>query len=513
MVVMLLGQQIASRHVTGWFGHIQQSVRIANEVNHLDVLLSQTQLRLEQMQTDVLLARGNLEAARREVESDLSDLQNLAATTLTLQGRTGRQAIRLVPRFVQQARQTLALMEIDPVGAGEELRRVSATYARLADLIARLNREQERRLLDGAAAAVEEARWLNRLGWVVFAVVALGSGVLTYLIARSIIAPVGRLTRRMDRIAGKQDGGSSAGAGQSDESRRRAWRRRLRAAWTPAGEDEIARLQNSFDAMLAARTQAERQMEAAKEEALLASRAKSEFLANMSHELRTPLNAIIGFAQVIRADTGDQLDPERRRDYVAEVENAALHLLHLINDILDISKIEAGSLTLNEEPFDSAAMVRSCAAMLGERAAHKRITITHDLPRGGAPLYADPLRVKQILLNLLGNALKFTPEGGAVTLRVAVDRVGATWLSVEDTGIGMAEGDIARALQPFAQVTRDHYARDQEGTGLGLALVHSLAQLQEAELRIDSREDAGTHIAVVFPPWRTQQALAAATGS
>ena len=513
MIAMLASQQVSNRHVGGRLSHMQVAVRQANEVAALDVLLSETQLRLERMQTDVLLARADLESARREVENDLIDLQNLAAVVLTLEGNTGRRAIRLIPVFVRQARDTLELMEIDPVGAGIVLRRVSATYAQLNGLIEHLNRERTAGLLADAGKAAEATREATQLAWLVFALIAVGAGILTYMTARGISAPVQRLTRRMDNLA-HGDVAQLKSAGVPDETETHA-EVEMAAADTGAPpistpHDEISRLEQSFDAMLNARVRAERHMRVAKEEAQIASRAKSEFLANMSHELRTPLNAIIGFAQVVRTDHQDRLGPEKRANYVGEIENAATHLLQLINDILDISKIEAGSLALEEEPFEIGGILRSCTNMLAETAQRKGVTLDRTSSGGDLVLYADPLRVRQILLNLLGNAIKFTPDAGRVSVDAYLDADGGIVFNVHDNGIGMAAGDIERALQPFAQITADHYARQQEGTGLGLALVQSLAHLQEAEVHIESIERQGTDVRVAFPPWRTYREDAAA---
>jgi signal transduction histidine kinase len=236
-----------------------------------------------------------------------------------------------------------------------------------------------------------------------------------------------------------------------------------------------------------------------KELAEKANRTKSEFLANMSHELRTPLNAIIGFSEMITAEVYGPCLP-RYRGYATDIHGAGQHLLSLINDILDLSKAEAGKLDLHEEPVDLAALIKDCAQLMSQRAAQKDMMLTVDV--GAVPqLLIDKLRTKQILLNLLSNAVKFTPDHGRVSVSADLDLSGRVVICVRDTGIGIAPDKIALAFEPFRQIDST-LARELEGTGLGLSLVKRLAELHGGEVVLESTLNVGTAVTVIFPASR-----------
>jgi len=244
------------------------------------------------------------------------------------------------------------------------------------------------------------------------------------------------------------------------------------------------------------------------EQAEYANRAKSEFLANMSHELRTPLNAILGFSEVIEAEAFGAIGNEKYREYVELIHESGKHLLALINDLLDLSKVEAGKQDLLEEEVDMAEVVEACIVLVAERAEKGAVGIAFeastDLPR----LRADKRCMKQIVVNLLSNAVKFTPAGGKVEVRASVDSLGSSMLIVSDTGIGIAAQDIPKALTPFGQVN-SKTRNPNEGTGLGLPLSRSLAELHGGSLDIQSEVGVGTKVTVRFPNYR----VVAPTGS
>jgi signal transduction histidine kinase len=224
-----------------------------------------------------------------------------------------------------------------------------------------------------------------------------------------------------------------------------------------------------------------------------ASRAKSEFLANMSHELRTPLNAIIGFAEVMQ-------DPRLARarptgEYAADIHASGLHLLHIINDVLDMAKIEAGHAVLDEELFDLRGEVEAALRMVATRAEIGGLKVRSTLEAGLPAIRADRRMIKQILVNLLSNAVKFTPRGGEVAVSARTEIDGSVAIGVSDTGIGIAAEDIERVLQPFAQVDSG-LARRYEGTGLGLPICKALAELHGASLTIASTLGQGTTVTV-----------------
>ncbi|MEI9992269.1 MAG: ATP-binding protein [Rhizomicrobium sp.] len=246
----------------------------------------------------------------------------------------------------------------------------------------------------------------------------------------------------------------------------------------------------------------EAQLACALADAEAANRAKSSFLALMSHELRTPLNAIIGFSEVLASELFGPHGVARYRDYSADIHGAGKHLLALINDILDLSKFEAGKMDLQCEPFAVEALFRDCRRMVAVRAQESGIEVVLDVAPGLPELDADRRRVKQILLNLLSNAIKFTPSGGHVRLGAAPTADGGICLCVRDTGIGMTAEQIPMALEPFRQIDSP-LSRSQEGTGLGLSLVKALTELHNGTLGIESAVNEGTLISVTFPPARS----------
>ncbi len=240
---------------------------------------------------------------------------------------------------------------------------------------------------------------------------------------------------------------------------------------------------------------------AAKEEAELASRSKSEFLANMSHELRTPLNAIIGFSQIINEEAQGENGNATYRDYAGHIHNSGHHLLDLINDILDISKIDSGNAVLHQERIDVASTINACVIMVRERADAGELTLNVDLPGHSMPaLYADARQIKQIFINLLSNAVKFTEPGGTVTIKAWHNTDGFV-IQVVDTGIGIESGDIPKALGRFQQIDSD-LNRKYEGTGLGLPLTKAMVEQHGGVLDLQSQLGVGTTVTVRLPAER-----------
>jgi signal transduction histidine kinase len=239
----------------------------------------------------------------------------------------------------------------------------------------------------------------------------------------------------------------------------------------------------------------------AKMEAERASRSKSEFLANMSHELRTPLNAIIGFSEILRAESFGKLGVPRYRDYAVDIHNSGNHLLSIINDILDMAKIESGRLELRESECELAEVMDGALRLLADRAETAKVKVVRELPPEGLALYADQRALKQIVINLVTNAVKFTPEGGTITVAGARDATGRVVLSVSDTGIGIAPEQLKRVLEPFIQADGG-LARKYEGTGLGLPITRALTELHDGTLDIDSVVGQGTTVRITLPAAR-----------
>ena len=247
--------------------------------------------------------------------------------------------------------------------------------------------------------------------------------------------------------------------------------------------------------------QAQMALQEAKEAAELASRSKTEFLANMSHELRTPLNAVIGFSEIMQQELFGPIQNAHYREYLRDIRESGRHLLELINDLLDVARLEVGQLQLDESEVDLQKMAASCLRMVSDRAAEAGLLLSAETLPAGVSLTADERKLKQILLNLLGNANKFTPRGGSVILESALLPSGGLELAVRDSGIGIAPEDIPAALDMFGQIDRS-LSRKYEGAGLGLPLSKSLAELHGGTLRISSEVGVGTRVVVGLPPER-----------
>jgi cell cycle sensor histidine kinase DivJ len=259
-----------------------------------------------------------------------------------------------------------------------------------------------------------------------------------------------------------------------------------------AGAEVVAVMRDISD-----RRRQEEELRAARATAEEASNAKSRFLATVSHELRTPLNAIIGFSELLDGEICGKFTDPRQKEYVALIHESGTHLLNVVNDILDMSKIEAGKLDLTVEPISVDDMVASAGRMVAHLASEQGLNLKTRVAGGLPDLNADPRACRQILINLLSNAIKFTEPGGRITL--AAERDGAhVAFSVADTGIGIAERDLARIGEPFVQA-HGGYNRGHAGTGLGLSVVKGLAGLHGGSMRIDSRLGHGTTVTVRLP--------------
>lgn len=368
-----------------------------------------------------------------------------------------------------------------------------------------------------------------RLQWRIALIVAaavLKTGLLWLIfdrLGRSILArPLTRLTRAV-RDAGQGrleevefDAATTAAAdGTEIEALQRAYNRMVLAL--RQGRAALADLNRDLEGLVAERTraledrtvelsaavarleEARRQTAAALEVAQRAGRAKSEFLALVSHELRTPLNSILGFSELVRDQIGNGRNPERLVEYAEAIHSSGSHLLALINDILDLSKIEAGQMDLHLEWIDPAATARTVTGLMREQATRKGLTLECRLDPAVGPLRADPRRFRQMLMNLLSNAVKFTDVPGSVAVEGRVTPDGGLALAVVDTGIGMRSQDVERAMEPFGQIDSPA-TRAQQGTGLGLPLVARMAQLHGGRLAIDSSPGAGTTATIWFPP-------------
>lgn len=251
------------------------------------------------------------------------------------------------------------------------------------------------------------------------------------------------------------------------------------------------------------RHRAELALIAAKNDAETANRAKSEFLAHISHELRTPLNAIIGFSDIIRQNLLGTGALDRYRDYAGDIFSSGEHLLSIINDILDLTKHDVGRVELDCEIIDLASVIDECVSLLRESANSQNLSLNLNVDDNLPPLFADRKRIKQILINLASNAVKFTPEGGIVTISAKINDSGKLVIKVTDNGVGMEPQEIPIALEPFRQV--EHYlTRQHDGTGLGLPIAKAFSDLHGAKFQMISEQGKGTEVSLEFPKERLE---------
>lgn len=283
-------------------------------------------------------------------------------------------------------------------------------------------------------------------------------------------------------------------------------------AFAPAELRRLERAVSTLGALMSVQEQQNAESEAARAAAVAANRTKSEFLANMSHELRTPLNAILGFSEAMQMQMFGPLGSEKYDEYVGHINESGAHLLALINDILDISKIEFGKQVLDESEVDLSRAVRSCITLVRERARVGNVRIVDNLLSRLVRVTADERKIKQIVLNLLANAVKFTPGGGSVTLTWDVDEQNGVTIEIADTGIGIPADQISKVLEPFGQVETS-LVRRSEGSGLGLPLAKAFIELHGGVFEIHSEVNTGTRVRFSLPAWRLLRASEERSGN
>jgi len=413
-----------------------------------------------------------LEATLRQLNQfgyDLDRLQFVAKDEVELLGRVREdydQFIKVVTHAVERIR-------AGQVAQGREVQLAQA--GPLADRLERLTNELVNKAEADMVASIDATHdaYVNSRRMVVgFAVGSIALALaLGFVISWSLIGPVQQMDTRLKQIA------SGDFSGRVEIPNR----------------DELGALAANLNRMSEERGRLYQQLEAA-------SRHKSEFLANMSHELRTPLNAIIGFSEVLLERMFGELNP-KQEEYLQDIMSSGRHLLSLINDILDLSKVEAGRMELEPSAFDLPAALENCLTLVRERATRHGVTLDLMVGERLGQIVADERKVRQVVLNLLSNAVKFTPDGGRVAIN-AVRADGATEISVSDTGIGIGAGDQELIFEEFRQAGGD-YTRKREGTGLGLALARKFVELHGGRIWVKSEVGKGSTFTITLPerPW------------
>jgi signal transduction histidine kinase len=396
---------------------------------------------------------------------DLDRLQFVARDELDLLGRVRDD----YEQFIKVVRQAVELIRADKATQGREVQLTQA--GPLADRLERLTNELVNKAEADMVARIDasqEAYLSSRRTVIAFAIGSIALAlVLGHAISWSLIGPVQQMEARLEQIA----------AGDFTQAIR------------VPNRDELGALAANLNRVSVELGQLYEQLEAA-------NRHKSEFLANMSHELRTPLNGVIGFSEVLQARMFGELN-EKQAEYVHDILTSGRHLLSLINDILDLSKVEAGRMELELAPFHLPSALESALTLLRERATRHGIALGLEVDARLEEFVGDERKVRQVVLNLLSNAVKFTPEGGRVDVRALVED-GVVRISVSDTGVGIAPEDQAKIFEAFSQVGTDD-VRKHEGTGLGLTLTRRFVELHGGEISVESAVGEGSTFSFTLP--------------
>ena len=413
-----------------------------------------------------------LDATLRQLNQfgyDLDRLQFVAKDEVELLGRVRED----YEQFIKVVTQVVELIRAGKAAQGREVQLTQA--GPLADRLERLTNELVNKAEADMVASIDathDAYVTSRWVVIAFAVGAIAlSLLLGYAISWSLIGPVQRMDERLKQIAA----GDFSGRVEIPN------------------RDELGALAANLNRMNEELGRLYQQLEAA-------SRHKSDFLANMSHELRTPLNAIIGFSEVLLERMFGELNP-KQEEYLQDIVTSGRHLLSLINDILDLSKVEAGRMDLDLGQFDLPAALDNCRTLVRERASRHGIALDLAVDERVGQIVADERKVRQVLLNLLSNAVKFTLEGGRVAIS-AVRADGGVEIAVSDTGIGIAPEDQETIFEEFRQAGSD-YVRKREGTGLGLALAKRFVELHGGRIWVKSEVGRGSTFTFTIPerPW------------
>jgi signal transduction histidine kinase len=411
-------------------------------------------------------------------------------------------AVAALPEFLERTRELFLRTSTSPTDAErEKLERHHDEWLDIRPALSVFTEAVRHRVRNHAESSFTELKRLERILSIMADAALIGGllglGVTWYLLLFLIARPVTQLVTSMRRIATGDIAASVPNLEQRTELGDMA--RAVQVFKEKSIENQRLHDQE-------ARRNAE--LARARDDAQTANRTKSEFLANMSHELRTPLNAIIGFSEVMQAQIYGALGDKRYAEYAGDIHRSGQHLLEIINDILDLAKVEAGRLELRPDRVDVAQLFTACERLMQNKAASAGVTLIVRPADTVTDIVADEIRLRQILLNLLSNAVKFTPRGGYVTLLAERGADRTCEFKVIDTGIGMSEAEVAVAMEPFRQIDNT-LARKYEGTGLGLPLTRALIELHGGVFELSSKPGIGTTATVRLPD--NAPVLAAAT--
>ncbi len=335
-------------------------------------------------------------------------------------------------------------------------------------------------------------------------IAGIGGGfvmLIALFLGRRISLPLLGMAQTMTDIADGKESVRISGAERRDEigATARALEVFKRSVDTiKKNEADLLRMRDTLEQRVVERTY---ELDHALHIAEEANRAKSDFLATISHELRTPLNAIIGFSEIMKSEAIGPIKAEKYQEYATDINYSGQHLLDLINDILDLTKVEAGKFELKEENVDVAGTINACVVMVSEAARSASLTVEQLMPDRAPVLRADPRLLKQILVNLLSNAVKFTEAGGNISIRAYTSEAGEFVIQVSDTGIGIKPENISKVMAVFGQVDNS-LSRKHEGSGLGLPLTKGLVERHGGSLTLESEVGVGTVVTLQFPTYR-----------
>ena len=475
--------------------------RIGNELSITHALIYQLLLEVDETIDEGALYDQSGPLLRRLHEIDeVISTELLPSTLAPEEVQEVRRFRGLFGAYLTNVGKAIKMVTVDK-GLSRRIMEDAATYYNgLNSAMFNISRLVDSRLDRGLAGQTTAMKERADLFAILFLGAASGMLITGFLLARILSRDLRIVTAQLEDIL------VANGCREQAQPKERAVVDTLRSAVEGVRENyaslertklELQRTINRQSELISAQQEAEKARDLALVAAERANAAKNDFLANMSHELRTPLNAIIGFADMIRSATLGPLDT-RYKGYAADISTAGGHLLDLVTDVLDIARIEAGELEIKCDSVDITNIVRSCETMLRSQAENSGVAVHTDIACSMPHLVTDPFRFRQIIINLMENAIKYTPRGGEVTVHGIAYGDGRLAIAVKDTGIGIANEDIPKALEKFSQIRQGHL-HAHSGVGVGLAIVKLLVDLLEGEMQIDSEVGVGTTVTITFP--------------